>query len=145
MTAIGHDSKVVIDTRTARVGRSLLHSRNQRWLRNKIISVHTYTRSEGHHTYSASVLAPDRAFYLSSVSNNLVKLRTPRMGYGAEGEGRSSVGEDGTSEKEGRTRSEKKGSTTCGAILSLVSSPPAKPMSYADNGKSTRVLAATDH
>lgn len=49
-------------------------------------------RSEGHHTYSISVRAPDRAFYLSSVSNNLVKLCTPRMG--------AEEGEDAPSLKE---------------------------------------------
>ncbi|KYM87165.1 hypothetical protein ALC53_03577 [Atta colombica] len=38
-----------------------------------------------HHTYSISIRAPDRAFYLSSVSNNLVKLCTSWMGYGSRG------------------------------------------------------------
>lgn len=97
MTAIGRERELVIDTRKT----LLLHPRNQLKLRNKIVSVHIYTRSEGHHTYSVSVLAPDRAFYLSSMSNNLVKLRTPRMGYGSRGKRTLLRGrEDETREKE---------------------------------------------
>lgn len=72
--------------------------------------------------------APDRAFYLSSVSNNLVKPRTPRMGYGSREEKTRSLWKREREMTERRTnaRSEKKGSTTCGALISYgISSPTA--------------------
>jgi len=120
MTVIGRDSKIVIDTRTAREGRSSCSLAINDGCEIKS-SLHTYTLSEGHHTYSVSVLAPDRAFYLSSVSNNLVKLRTPRMGYRSRERRTHLCGrEDEAREKEDERRARRKDQQP--AVLSLVSS-----------------------
>lgn len=66
---------------------------------------------------------------------------------GAKGGGRSSVERvDETRQKEKDERgARRKDQQPAVRSSPLVSSPPAKPMSYADNGKSIRALAATDH
>lgn len=72
------------------VYREIVTKRQSERLQNKIVFVRdsrTILKATAP-TPRISVLAPDRAFYLSSVSNNLVKPRTPRLGYGRREERR---------------------------------------------------------
>lgn len=103
-----------------------------------------YTRSAGYyHTHSVSVRAPDRAFYLSSVSNNLVKPRIP-CGW-TYGRRTRPVGERTRRGREERTRSEKERINNLRRApfrgIPPLSLRPETGELYADNGESIRALS----